>query len=120
MADDFTRAASHMEGIARDLGTAGQRVEGLSKLSVAKIGHDVVRDAQAVVRVDTGNLKNSISVDIDPDGLGFEAGPTAGYGHFLEFGTIHMPPYPYMIPAWRRQTASLDEVAQAIAGQVFP
>lgn len=120
MADDFTRAASHMEGIARDLDTAGARAEATTKLAVGKIGHDVVHDAQVVVPVDTGNLKNSIGVDIDPDGLGFDAGPTADYGAHVEFGTVKMAAQPYMIPAWRRQTANLDEVAQAIAGQVFP
>lgn len=69
-----------------------------AQLIVQKTGHDLVAAAQAVCPVDTGNLKNSISVDVTDDGLGFEAGPTAFYGLYVEQGTSRMSPEPYMTP----------------------
>jgi HK97 gp10 family phage protein len=91
-----------------DLATAGPKAEALTETVVQKIGFDVVVEAQTIVPVDTGNLKSSIGVDFE--GLGFEAGPTAGYGHYVEFGTSRMSPQPYMRPAFDKATAPLDEV----------
>jgi len=69
-----------------------------AKLIIEKTGHDMVANAQAVAPVDTGHLKASISVDFDEAGLGFEAGPTAYYGLYVEQGTSRMSPEPYMTP----------------------
>lgn len=113
--------AGDVERLARDLGTAGERAVQRTRVVVAKTGHDTVREAQRRAPVDTGHLRSSIGVDIDPDGLGFEAGPTASYGHFLEFGTSRMSPRPYLLPAFDLQlpaaVAALERVA---AGMLRP
>lgn len=70
-----------------DLERGGPEVERLCKAIVRKAGFDTVAVAQQLVPVDTGHLKNSIGVDFDPDGLGFDAGPTANYGAAVEYGT---------------------------------
>jgi HK97 gp10 family phage protein len=63
----------------------------------------VERDAKAVVPVDTGFLKGSITTDIEADGrfmsMSAEIGPTANYGGYVEYGTSRMSPQPYMGPA---------------------
>jgi hypothetical protein len=74
--------------LADDLARAGPRVEERTKDIVEKTGHDTVSSAQANVAVDTGHLKSTIGVDMDPDRLGFEAGPTAKHGGHVEFGTV--------------------------------
>jgi hypothetical protein len=74
---------SDLDKLAADLAKAGPKAETLAKTVVKKTGFDTVAGAQAIVPVDTGNLKNSIGVDFDPDGLGFEAGPTANYAGFV-------------------------------------
>jgi hypothetical protein len=71
--------------LARDIEHNADMVPGKARLIVEKTGHDTVALAQAGAPVDTGYLKNSISVDFD--GLGFEAGPTAEYGAYVEEGT---------------------------------
>lgn len=70
-----------------------------AQMIVAKTGHDLVAVAQSVAPVETGALKNSISVDIADGGLGFEAGPTVDYGLYVEQGTSRMAPEPYMTPS---------------------
>jgi HK97 gp10 family phage protein len=101
---------SDLDKLAADLQAAGPKAETLTRTVIKKIAFDTVAGAQAIVPVDTGNLKNSIGQDFDDDGLGFEAGPTANYGHYVEFGTSRMSPQPYMRPAFDRAIEPLDTV----------
>lgn len=130
MAAGFDFDAFEVRILARDLDRAGPLVRERTETIVDKAGHDTVTDAQASCPVDTGNLRATISVDIDADGMGFEAGPTASYGGMVEFGTapheirarnaralwwpgaahpvrrVQHPgtaPKPYLLPAFDRQ-----------------
>lgn len=78
--------------LAHDISRNATEVEAKARLIVEKTGHDTVAIAQDLAPVDTGALKNSISVDFE--GLGFEAGPTMEYGLYQELG-VHGP---YEIP----------------------
>ena len=86
--------------VAIDLGRAGFTAIATAVTVAKKTGETTVARAQTIVVVDTGNLKGTIGVDMDADGLGFEAGPTAEYGAHIEFGTVHMAPRAYMGPAF--------------------
>ncbi|MBN6054518.1 HK97 gp10 family phage protein, partial [Nonomuraea sp. RK-328] len=99
-----------LDKLTADLAEAGPKARELTEVVVKKIGFDTVAHAQATVPVDTGNLKNSIGVDFDADGLGFEAGPTAVYGGFVEYGTSRMSPQPYLRPGFDKALEPLDEV----------
>lgn len=99
---------SDLDAYIGDLGKAGPKAEALTETVIHKAGLDTVAGAQAIVPVDTGNLKNSIGVDFEH--LGFEAGPTAEYGGFVERGTSRMSPQPYMRPAFDKAIAPLDDV----------
>ncbi len=128
---------SELDALIIDLAEAGPKATKLTEVVVKKTGFDTVAGAQAVVAVDTGNLKNSIGVDIDEDGMGFEAGPTARYGDTVEYGSdphvikakskkaLHWPdaehpvksvnhpgtaPQPYMRPAFEKATEPIDKV----------
>ena len=64
----------------------------------------VVHNARQFVRKDTWATHDSINKDpgVQQAGLGHyfaDMGPTTFYARFLEFGTIKMPAYPFMIPA---------------------
>ena len=69
---------------------------------VRAAGFETQRLARDYVPVDTGNLKASITVG-HPDGgptlpghLAVQVGPTADYGHYVEFGTSRIGPRPYV------------------------
>jgi HK97 gp10 family phage protein len=99
--------ASEVHALARDLNSAGAYVEERAPLAVSKVGHDMESTAQEIVPVDTGYLKSSISLDVV--GLGFELGPTAEYGGYVEEGTSRMSPEPYLGPAFDRHLPNLEQ-----------
>ncbi len=80
---------------------------------VRKVAFDVEASAKMLVPVDTGNLKNSIRMAMDNDGLGatvdIEPGHTppgrnstttsAEYAPLVEFGEKGRPGKPFMTPA---------------------
>jgi HK97 gp10 family phage protein len=105
---------SDLDKLAADLAGTGPKAEALTRTVVQKIAFDTVAGAQAVVAVDTGNLKSTIGQDFDDDGMGFEAGPTANYGHYVEYGTSRMSPQPYMRPAFDRAVKPIDEIMRQV------
>lgn len=94
--------ASDLNRLEFDLRQAGLVVAHRASRVIRKVGEDVVRDAQVFCPVDSGNLKSTIGVDFETNGMGFEAGPTASYGKFVEEGTSRMAPYAYLGPAFDR------------------
>ncbi|MFC5744827.1 HK97 gp10 family phage protein [Actinomadura rugatobispora] len=145
----ITMDVREVRRLADDLGDAGPRVEEKVKDITERIGHDVVRSGQVGAPVDTGHLRATIGVDIDPDRLGFEAGPTASYGGHVEFGTLpheirrrpggprlhwvangthHFrervwhpgtAPQPYMIPAFERHVPQAVTAMARAAGDIL-
>lgn len=105
---------SELDELGRDLGKAAERADELSKTVVAKTGLDTVATAQDTVHVDTGNLKGSIGVDFDADGLGFDAGSEVEYAGFHEFGTSRTRPYPYMIPSFNHHAEKAGQAVDQI------
>lgn len=103
--------------LAFDLGKAPAAVEEKVQRAIAKAAHDVEADAKAIVPVDTGFLKSSISTDIGH--LTAEVGPTADYGVYVEEGTSRMAPQPYLRPAFDRRKESLVQALEQIAGDVL-
>lgn len=69
-------------------------VRGLTRAAIRKAGYGIQASAQRRAPVDTGHLRASISTDFDED-LGFEVGPTAEYGGYVELGV----PHPFTITA---------------------
>lgn len=115
-----------------DLAGAPEQVRARAPRAVSKTLAGIEGDAKILAPVDVGNLQNSISSDIDADGMGGEVGPTVDYGAHVEYGTdphiirahgggvlafpgaggmvftkeVHHPgtrPQPYMGPAFERR-----------------
>jgi HK97 gp10 family phage protein len=117
-------AAIWLEGVgiiqlAVDLKNAGPKAQERAKVVVAKAKEDTVEGAQAICPVDTGNLKGGIGGDIDADGLGFEAGPTAEYAPYVEYGTRKMAPQAFMGPAFDRVAATVQPLLEQIADGIL-
>lgn len=67
--------------------------------AVVKALADIEGLAKQRARVDTGNLKNSIAVEME-DNLGGTVGPrSVDYAIYQEYGTYKMAGQPYMRPA---------------------
>lgn len=105
-----------VNALAVDLRAAGERVKPLARIVVLKSGTDIVADAKVLAPIDTGNLASSIGMDLDADGLGVTAGPTADYGDYVENGTSRMAAQPFTGPAFDRRAPLFEQaLAQAAA-----
>lgn len=83
----------------------------------AEYARRVQRDARKVVPVDTGRLRDSITVDRLDQGV-YVIGPEAPYGHIVEFGSVRQSPQPYMLPALDRNTPRFEQAILKVAGQL--
>ena len=64
---------------------------------VRKTCFDIEAGAKSMAPVDTGNLKNSITTEVD--GLTGTVATGVDYAIYQEYGTSKMPAHPYMTPA---------------------
>jgi HK97 gp10 family phage protein len=110
--------ASDLNNLEVDLLEGGLRVAARAVVVVRKNGADVVRDAQAFCPVDTGNLKNSIGVDYDREGLGYEAGSSVSYAPFIEYGTSRMGPHAFLGPAFDRNLPTVIAALDSLGGSI--
>lgn len=62
---------------------------------------------------DTGELASSMTFALDPDGLGAAVIAKAPYAKFLEFGTERMLARPFMVPAFEKNRAAIQELLRA-------
>lgn len=110
---------SEVRALASRLDTSGPRVGAVASRLLRRTGALIEREAKALVAVDTGALKNSISTTVTGDGrrgqMTVEIGPTLEYGPFQEFGTSRQPGKAYMGPAFDRHAPGYaDTLAAAI------
>jgi len=104
-----------LTALAGDLSKAAATAPVKAAVVVQKAAVDTQRDAQAFCPVDTVNLRASI--ETEPMGpLAAEIGPTASYGHFVEFGTSRMGPQPYLGPGLDRNTPAFLAAMEQVAG----
>lgn len=83
--------------------------------AVRKAAFDTEADAKAHAPVDTGNLKNSIIVQMrGPLVAGVIA--TASYAPYVELGTSRMAPQPFMGPATDRNAGFFVEAMSRLGG----
>lgn len=115
---------SELNRLAVDLGEAAVKVGNRAQVVVRRTALAVEADAKAFAPVDTGNLRNSIGHSdlraVTQTGvLEVEIGPTAHYGHFVEFGTSRNAPAAYMGPALDRQTPGFVAAMEQLAAEVL-
>ncbi len=81
---------------------------------VRTTGEMTIQFAEELVPVLTGALKNSLTLDIDHDRLGFYAYATMDYAGYVEYGTSRMAPQPYLNPAFDRAVAVGERALQSL------
>ena len=79
---------------------------GLEAIGLAAEGH-----AKKLCPVDTGRLRNSITHT--SDGEAAYIGTNVEYGRYVETGTIHMSPRPFLAPAAKEHGAEYKAIMKA-------
>jgi HK97 gp10 family phage protein len=116
VADGFSfEGIEEINKLAADLGNASLKATAKAYRAVQKSANEVEAGAKAIAPVDTGALKNSISVDY-PSALTAEIGPSVRYGNFVEFGTSRMAPRAYMGPALDRAGPGFAAAMEELGG----
>lgn len=114
---------SELKNLGRDLERNGGAVGAKGALALKKTAYDIEGGAKARVRVDTGNLRNSVSTEITGDGrfsaISAEIGPTADYGIWQEIGTSVMAGQPYMGPAFDQYAPPFEQAIAQIGAQIL-
>lgn len=77
------------------------------------LGQAIVTRAQAIVPIDTGALRNSITYRVEHTGGQWHIiiGAYTDYALFVELGTVRMSAQPYLRPA-------IDQIAAHIASEL--
>lgn len=88
--------------LSKDLRKKAKQVE-LVRAIVKQNGSEMQQKAMRTVPVRTGELKRSIELNIEDDGM--TARVTAGkdYAPYVEWGTRYMTAQPFMRPAFKAQ-----------------
>lgn len=74
------------------------QLRGRASQAVRKTAEDIQAGAASTAPVDTGNLRNSIGMEMQDD-VNAEVAVGAEYGIYVEYGTVHMGAQPYLTPA---------------------
>lgn len=83
---------------------------------VGKSALNIQREAKKRCPVDTGALRNSITVDFYGE-MSAQIGPHMPYAPYVEFGTRKMPAKPYLFPAFEEERPKFEQgLAEAIKG----
>lgn len=97
------------------LAEIAQRIEGSISEIIAAGANAVSEGAKSICPVDTGALRDSISVSME--GNRAEISANTDYAAYVEFGTSQMAPQPYLVPSLIGNSgAVLAAMADAIAG----
>ncbi len=74
----------------------------------------IAREAKSRVPVESGDLRDAIHVDDDPQGSVVVAGTDeVFYGHMVEFGTSHSAASPFLVPAGEAKRSEIDNLIKA-------
>lgn len=86
---------------------------------VGKVAHDIEADAKTRVRVDSGNLKNSLRTDQDgTEQTRWYVSTNVEYAPYQELGTRHMPAHPFLLPAAEAARGPLVDALRSLEAEL--
>lgn len=99
---DFSADLSQLDLLAARLAVAAALSDRIVERAVDTTAEKVLAEQQATVPVLTGELQQSLGIErIDGNiaRIGSISGPAADRAHYVEYGTAHMAPQPFIRPA---------------------
>lgn len=109
---DDTKLMKRIEAIAKNTDNIAEEIV----VNLGTIAHKVARNT---VPVDTGALKQSLTLEVDKQGTSTVAtiGSSLEYAPHVEFGTVYQTPQPYLNPALRTAEQQADNVTKAVVNK---
>ena len=101
------RQAEILDSLQKGLEKAGLIVERQAKINVSQ-------SPPSHPQVQTGRLRSSITHEVSEGEV--VIGTNVVYGRYLELGTSHNPPYPWLYPAMELKK---PEIIEALKGHEF-
>ena len=108
---------NEIERYATDLRRAADTLTQRASQVVRKAAMDTAGDAEVLAPVDTGNLRNSIIVQVESPLIAATVA-TAEYAVYQEYGTRFQPPQPFMRPAQDRNTNGFIQALSQLVEEV--
>lgn len=106
-----TKISVRIDGIKEtiaELSLRDKRVEKAVKAQVGESALKIQEGAKERAPVDTGALRNSITVDFYERGLAAQIGPHMPYAPYVEYGTRKMAARPYLGPAFAAERPNFE------------
>ena len=99
------REAEIMGNLVKGMELVGLMVENQAKLNVTK-------SPPEHPQVQTGRLRASINHQVNKDSakISVDVGTNVNYSKFLELGSVHNPPYPFLVPALEMKKAEIINI----------
>lgn len=94
--------------LKRNLRTVELEITRILKMKHAAAGVAVSNEAKKLCAVDSGRLRSSITWDSDETGA--VVGTNVEYAPFVELGTIHQRPQPYLVPGLINSKGILGQI----------
>ena len=101
MAKDFNSLAQWFARLIKD---APELMEDIVEQTALRVD----KEAKKNCPVDTGNLRASISIDLN--GMEAEVGTNVEYAPFIEYGTSKSKAQPFLTPAKQTVEGQLDKI----------
>ena len=107
-------SGDELRRLAADLTQAGETAKQRADVAVRKVAFGIEGDAKTLAPVDTGNLRNSGTVETSPGSARAVIMFTANYAHYVELGTSRMSAQPFLGPATDRWEPAFHEAMRQV------
>ena len=116
-------ASAEIRGMSQKFGVAPAKMLHLVRQATAKTALDTMADSRRAAPVDTGYLRNSHQVRMEPGGLGQpvvgEVYVSADYAFFVENGTENQGAQPFLRPAMEKNAARWEQALGQLGLEVM-
>lgn len=96
--------------ITDNSGKVKEELEAAVKKALTACGLTAQSYAKNLCPVDTGNLRNSLTYEVDEDEQAAYIGTNVEYASFVEFGTYKQKAQPYLEPAVADHTQEYEQL----------